>query len=191
MFRCKKLWSCNWRTRKWLARRWIGTPALSRNHDEKGKSKVGHVLLPPSRHHDNMYLSNYIRKALIRSALKIWNVSPCLASADDLGCMANKRPSGDIPGSILTDSLTNLGNVNSPEACANHCQTKYFALEYRTYCWCGNKLHNVANHPRLPEADCSMSCPADSAAKCGGSFIANVYRLSRGNASCLFLVLFR
>ncbi|SMR48369.1 unnamed protein product [Zymoseptoria tritici ST99CH_1A5] len=71
---------------------------------------------------------------------------------------------------------------NDPQVCANKCGYqgyKYSAVEYTTQCFCGNVLS--PDSTKLSESSCNYTCPGDSSAICGGTYVMNLYTISNPN----------
>ena len=63
---------------------------------------------------------------------------------------------------------------NSPTACKKFCKGfKYFGVQARNQCFCGNKLHGALK--KMPESQCRDNCPGDASQKCGAGGRMNLY----------------
>lgn len=84
-----------------------------------------------------------------------------------IGCFIDEDPMHDLTGRSM--SMANL----SVESCASYC-TGYtaFAVEDRTWCYCGN---DYGRYGAAPITDCYMSCPGNASERCGGFLRENVY----------------
>ncbi|KAH3717895.1 hypothetical protein DPMN_060691, partial [Dreissena polymorpha] len=62
---------------------------------------------------------------------------------------------------------------NSPTECSNNCSHyKFFGVEARTHCLCGNTLHSTT---KKPESECSFICSGDRSQICGADWRINIY----------------
>ncbi|XP_052248294.1 multiple epidermal growth factor-like domains protein 10 isoform X5 [Dreissena polymorpha] len=62
---------------------------------------------------------------------------------------------------------------NSPTECSNNCSHyKFFGVEARTHCLCGNTLHSTT---KKPESECSFICSGDRSQICGAHWRINIY----------------
>ena len=53
---------------------------------------------------------------------------------------------------------------NSPAACKKFCEGfKYYGVQARNQCFCGNKLHGALK--KMPESQCRDVCPGDATQK--------------------------
>jgi hypothetical protein len=60
------------------------------------------------------------------------------------------------------------------EVCAAACSGfKFFGVEYRRECWCGNTLD--AGSLPAPAEECKYACPADPTQSCGGDGRLNLF----------------
>ena len=63
---------------------------------------------------------------------------------------------------------------NSPAACKKFCEGfKYYGVQARNQCFCGNKLHGALK--KMPESQCRDECPGDATQKCGAGGRMNLY----------------
>jgi len=91
------------------------------------------------------------------------------------GCYSHTATSpltGGVQNSDIQDA-----NLMTLSFCANHCQQAgftLFGLENGSSCFCGNSLSS-GTKPTYPP--CAVSCPGDSAQKCGGSSSTSLWGL--------------
>lgn len=73
-------------------------------------------------------------------------------------------------------TIANEATLMTPELCRNTCLTKgfiYSGVEYGHQCFCDDELYGTG----APTSGCTMACPGNSAAVCGGSSKMNIYSL--------------
>ncbi|KFY10780.1 hypothetical protein V491_07476 [Pseudogymnoascus sp. VKM F-3775] len=73
-------------------------------------------------------------------------------------------------------AIANETKVMTPELCRNTCLTNgfiYSGVEYGSQCFCDDELYGTG----APASGCTMACPGDGAAVCGGSSRINIYSL--------------
>ncbi|KAH9886520.1 WSC domain-containing protein [Xylariomycetidae sp. FL2044] len=89
------------------------------------------------------------------------------------GCYYDNNPGRALGGKVIaTDTLT-------LESCAAACfQYSYFGAEYGRECFCGNTL-GTGSTPTTNQADCSMTCAANSSQICGSGNRLTLYRLNQ------------
>lgn len=90
-----------------------------------------------------------------------WSYQGCYEDGKNGRVMANQRP----------DS-----NTNTVETCVNTCLSQGYSvagMEYGVQCFCDNFIRN--NGSKVPETDCNMNCPGNTAEKCGAGNRLSVY----------------
>ncbi|VDI62853.1 Hypothetical predicted protein, partial [Mytilus galloprovincialis] len=76
---------------------------------------------------------------------------------------------------LLKYKIKVIGNYITLAKCRDNCKGyKYSGLQYRTQCFCGNKLANK-QYPRVPESDCNMACADETNRMCGGGYRNSIY----------------
>ncbi|KFY86890.1 hypothetical protein V498_07353 [Pseudogymnoascus sp. VKM F-4517 (FW-2822)] len=90
-----------------------------------------------------------------------------------LGCYSD-----DVNKRTLRYQMTiaNAATLMTPDLCRNTCLTKgfiYSGVEYGKQCFCDDELYGTG----APASGCTMACPGNSAAACGGSSRLNIYSL--------------
>ncbi|MGZ3428313.1 MAG: WSC domain-containing protein, partial [Polyangia bacterium] len=84
-----------------------------------------------------------------------------------IGCYVDEEPLHDLTGRSM--SMPNL----TIESCNAFCSGySAFAVEDRTWCYCGDQYGRFG---AAPPADCYMRCPGNSSETCGGFLRENVY----------------
>jgi hypothetical protein len=70
-------------------------------------------------------------------------------------------------GGRALHSKVTYNDAMTVELCAASCAGfKYFGLEYRRECWCGDKLESGS--VKAPTSDCKYTCQANPSQNCGG-----------------------
>ncbi|XP_071123290.1 sialate:O-sulfotransferase 2-like [Mytilus edulis] len=63
------------------------------------------------------------------------------------------------------------------EKCRHHCRGfRYFGLQYRDWCLCGNHLHSPG-YPQASELQCNMPCAGENSRMCGGGYRNSIYHV--------------
>ncbi|XP_052693402.1 uncharacterized protein LOC128171663 [Crassostrea angulata] len=86
-------------------------------------------------------------------------------------------------GCFKDDSTRVLGeksstlNPNGKIQCWRKCNAlgsyKYFGMEYRSECYCGNQIRNTAE--RFPDDECNLLCAGNNDETCGGPWRVEIY----------------
>ncbi|KFX91560.1 hypothetical protein O988_07700 [Pseudogymnoascus sp. VKM F-3808] len=73
-------------------------------------------------------------------------------------------------------TITNAATLMTPELCRTTCLTNgfiYSGVEYGHQCFCDDELYGTG----APATGCTMACPGNSGAVCGGSSRISIYSL--------------
>jgi hypothetical protein len=86
-----------------------------------------------------------------------------------LGCYSEASAGRALTGTLFTDDELTV------EKCAAKCVGfKYFGLEYRRECFCGDGPF-AAGSVKVPQLECQYQCPGDTTQSCGGNNRLNIW----------------
>ncbi|XP_052281261.1 multiple epidermal growth factor-like domains protein 11 [Dreissena polymorpha] len=96
-----------------------------------------------------------------------WKGKACNESMIYMGCYQ------DSGNRVLAD-YDYFSDSNSPTECSKGCSDyKFFGVEWRTHCLCGNTINSAT---QALESECRDNCPGDISKKCGFHWRINIYR---------------
>ncbi|KAK5994331.1 putative exo-1,4-beta-xylosidase bxlB [Cladobotryum mycophilum] len=101
------------------------------------------------------------------------------ATTSYVGCYHDPNSPRDLAGPLLT-----VGNLNSPQYCANICGAagySYAGVEFTVQCFCGHRIESSS--VKAGENECTSPCPADGSKMCGGGNMINIYQVSNPAAN--------
>ncbi|OQO08204.1 hypothetical protein B0A48_06999 [Cryoendolithus antarcticus] len=131
---------------------------------------------------------------MIIKSLAFFAVSGALAQSSNFVCTASAPNATQYNASTTylgcwTDATVRtldgpqINNAQlSPQYCANRCGNAgyiYSGVEYTTQCFCGTAINPVASQTN--ESACTYICPGDTSAKCGGTYLMNLYKINNPN----------